>query len=166
MRCGQSWRPNDTKRFTLRSRGDGLGRAMYDTNPDLNRPWTLPSGMRVQVGKGRTHRTHHLCWYKGVFFCRRCGHYGQENHRILKLVEPCYAQVRDHHNIRRMKRLEGGKSRKVSRDGPGPTISQGRGSKVSCNRNCKRVRRIARCHQCTSHGLHWTKGTIGMTSCL
>ena len=98
MRCGQSWRPKDTKRFTLMSRGDCLGLAMYDKNPDLGRPWTLPSGMRVQVGKGRTNRTHHMCWYKGVFFCRGGGHYGQEHHRILKLVQPCYEQARDHQN--------------------------------------------------------------------
>ena len=86
-----------------------MGAAMYDTNPDLSRPWTLPPGMRVQIGKGRTHRTHHLCWYKGVFFCRRCGHYGQENRRILKLADPCYDQRRDHQNITRMKSLEGGR---------------------------------------------------------
>ena len=96
LRCGQSWRPKDTKRFTLMNRGECLGIAMYSHNIDLNRPWTLPSGMRVQVGKGRTHRTHRLCWYKRVFYCRRCDHYGQENRRILNLVKECYEPPRQH----------------------------------------------------------------------
>ena len=106
-----------------------MGIAMYDANPDLGRPWTLPSGMRVQVGKGRTHRTHHLCWYKGVFYCRRCGHYGQENHRILKLVEPCYEQDREHQNIRRMKRLEDGEMPASVRNWPRPNNIPGEGLK-------------------------------------
>ena len=129
MRCGQSWRPQDTKRFTLMSRGDCMGAAMYDANPDLTRPWTLPPGMRVQVGKGRTHRTHHLCWYKGVFFCRRCGHYGQENKRILKLVNPCYDQRRDHQNITRMKSLEGGRKPDSVQTWPRPANIPGDGLK-------------------------------------
>ena len=129
MRCGQSWRPKDTKRFTLMSRGDCLGIAMYDKNPDLSRPWTLPSGMRVQVGKGRTHRTHHLCWYKGVFFCRRCGHMGKKITGSSTLVQPCYEQARDHQNIRRMKSLEGGALPRSVRHWPRPNNIPGEGLK-------------------------------------
>ena len=77
MQCGQSWRPRDTRRFMPMSRGDCFGAGMYDTNLDLSRPWTLPMGTRVQIGKGRTHRTHHMRWFRGVFYCAACGYWGR-----------------------------------------------------------------------------------------
>ena len=35
MRCGQSWRPSDTRRLTLMSRGECMGMRTYDHNADL-----------------------------------------------------------------------------------------------------------------------------------
>ena len=106
MKCGQSWRHQDTRRFTLLSRGECMGAAMYDSNPDLSRPWTLPSGTWVQIG--RTHRTHHLRWFCGLFHCRKCRYNGQENKKIRKLVDPCFDQETNHQTIRKLKRLEEG----------------------------------------------------------
>ena len=111
------------------SRGDCPGVEVYDKNVDLQRPWVLPNGVKVQIGKGRTHRTHHLRWYKGIFYCRECRHYRQEDKVIKKLAAPCYRQTREHQNIKRINNIERNILPSIVKEWPRPLNIPGEGYK-------------------------------------
>ena len=105
--CAQQWAVRD--RAKLLELGVCPGPEIWGPGPTTNMevPWKVPGGSSLWYAGAQLHKSHNLCWYRGIMYCTACGSYTTGS-RVERLALSCGVKPPNASAARRLKCMKRG----------------------------------------------------------
>ena len=109
LQCGQTWHSKHRK--DIIAQGKCPGPKIWETTPSgmyPDIPKSVVIGSELVWAGHKIHKTHNICWKRGLVICMRCGCLSQ-GRRIVGLVKKCRGRTGENNSRNRLIRFRCGR---------------------------------------------------------